>query len=621
MAYLNPVRLHFAGQFQAAVSTVNNDPTHFNNATFKPEYQQRQTPEDLRGWWNPRGDADWRLVGCAVTSAWHRDGKAAGAHDPVMSCLVADSDRAAPAKLVDLDSQQQLVSEIWGLEMRICDRSGATLLRGTYGAAAFADIWDRSESGGGDIGAGAMYQSVLSDLEWGDVEGSPFLAELRGAAADGMLSVKFNVDSYNLNFRSPDFTLGRVVGTIGPAAAGEPHHFVAGRQLMATAGTGGNFFTPAGKINFCPALVDQQVGKVHLDLGNALPMAQSGGPPADLGALSLVCFAPQQLALAEIPYREEGWYERTAGVVTLPDDRALTAAEVETISTNPLALVLAGPDGARAPAIAEPPGGLHVRADRFVFRLDPGQTASVRLFATRYGQPYPGAAIRATFDPGQLQGGGPGPDVATPADAIDFPATFVAGDDGVATLRIEATDPGNPRAYIDGQVYGVRPALEETLDPGVGYPFNQWDFVSLLVWDGFQADDPPTWTGSLQPIFEQYANLYPVMDRFLNLSDYESVCAHRELLLLAFDLDPANSNAMPVTRDLSTAKRQAILHWLKHPGADGNPLLGEAAPRPPAPAEVREEAVVASVAPDRAHLQGGKAAAAGRRIALRSGPG
>ncbi len=38
MSYLDPVRLHFAGRFQADVSTVNNDPTHYNNATFKPEY-------------------------------------------------------------------------------------------------------------------------------------------------------------------------------------------------------------------------------------------------------------------------------------------------------------------------------------------------------------------------------------------------------------------------------------------------------------------------------------------------------------------------------------------------------------------------------------------------------
>src|SRR3712207_8496379 len=41
MSYLNPLRLHFAGQFQASISTVNNDPVHYDNARFKPQYQDR----------------------------------------------------------------------------------------------------------------------------------------------------------------------------------------------------------------------------------------------------------------------------------------------------------------------------------------------------------------------------------------------------------------------------------------------------------------------------------------------------------------------------------------------------------------------------------------------------
>ena len=36
MSYLNPTRVHFAGQFRADVSTVNNDDRHFNSAAFTP---------------------------------------------------------------------------------------------------------------------------------------------------------------------------------------------------------------------------------------------------------------------------------------------------------------------------------------------------------------------------------------------------------------------------------------------------------------------------------------------------------------------------------------------------------------------------------------------------------
>jgi hypothetical protein len=32
MCYLNPPRLHFAGGFEAAPSTANNDVTHYDNA-------------------------------------------------------------------------------------------------------------------------------------------------------------------------------------------------------------------------------------------------------------------------------------------------------------------------------------------------------------------------------------------------------------------------------------------------------------------------------------------------------------------------------------------------------------------------------------------------------------
>ena len=70
---------------------------------------------------------------------------------------------------------------------------------------------------------------------------------------------------------------------------------------------------------------------------------------------------------------------------------------------------------------------------------------------------------------------------------------------------------------------------------------------------------------AIQPIFQQYANLYPLMGDIVDLADYDSVCGLREMLLLAFELPITNPNSMPVTRDLSQAKRTAILSWLQHP--------------------------------------------------------
>jgi hypothetical protein len=638
MSYLGPLRFHFSGRFQAAISTVNNDPLHYDTANFKPQYQEMQTgndPDQWNGWFNPRGSGDWRFIECAVTSAWLADGTQAADDDSILAAVVADSDRLAPAKLVDIDPEQQMVSTIWGLEVRVATPAGENLLRGRFAPTAFMDIWDRAQSrgGGGDVDAGAMYQSVLTDVAWGDVRSSPFLTSLREASGDGPLSIKFNVDGINLDFTSPDFTIGRIVGTIGPATADEPLYFVAGRQFMTgpKAGTGG-FFTPANGINFCVAVIDRKIKRVFLDLGNALPTTIPGGPPIDLGTITLFqVSAPLQtqppLAIGQVAattYTDPTWYRRTAGVVALPPDRPLTDAELDRVENTPLVIAVTPAGGRPAVAISEPPGGVFVRADQFVFRLNPGEEATVRLHATQFGRPYAHAPVVTVRYSDQLQPSSPlgaAPMVATPEKAIEFPVRTVTDDRGIATLAVRAADPGTPRNYLDGQVYGLYPALEETIiSPARPYPFNQWAFVTLLVWSGFEPDEPPTWFGTIHPILQQYANLYPVMSRFLDLGDYESVCDNLRLLELAFALDVDNPNSMPVTRDLSAAKRAAILRWLREPGDDGKPRKG--IPPQPVPDVAPSEVPVSasSLAPPRVSpRQGGKASAASRRL-VANGP-
>src|SRR5271166_2592123 len=588
MSYLNPLRLHFFGKFQAAVSTVNNDPTHFDNATFKKEYQERGEGA-TKGWWNPRGDANWRMIGCKISSAWLGIGEPAAHDDPVLSCSIADSDLTVAAKLVDLDSEQQGVSEIWGLKIRIADAAGNTLMESRYETAAFMNLWLRWPTGGGDKSGGAMYQSVLTDLRWGQIDGSPFLQKLRDASGAGLLSIKFNVDAFDDDFRSPTFTLGRIAGTIGPATSGEPHHFVIGRHFMTTGLPVPGFFDPAGKINFCDAVVDQAAGKIFLDLGNSLPTATFGGPFSNLGTLSLA-YASQdanQLPyfefLGNVNYQARGWYERTAGVVVLPQDRKLTSDELQAVASNPLAILLTDASSNSTPAISESPGGYYVRADQFVYRLNPGEAAEIHLFASQLGQPNPNAQILSYFDATQIGGG---PPVGVPAGALQFPSIVVTDSNGQASLKVTAQDPKNPRGYIDGQVYGIRPVLMDTLPPALQYPFNPLEFISFLVWDEFTAD-PPVWYGCLQPVFQQYANLYPIMDRFLDLASYESICQNLTPLGIVFGLPADDPNLMPVTRDLSASKRKAILRWLTELGKDQKPLLGpEPAPaktQPPPP--------------------------------------
>ncbi|MBV8686609.1 MAG: hypothetical protein JOZ90_11940 [Alphaproteobacteria bacterium] len=626
MSYLNPLRLHFFGQFQANVSTVNNDPDHFDNAGFQPSYQDMQGPgmNPPNGWFNPQGDAAFRLLGCTVTSAWTASG-AVGSSDPVLSCIVADSNDAVPAKLVDLDPEQQLVSEIWGLTVRIADADGNTLVQGFFEPAAFMDIWSRATGSGSDINAGAAYQSVLTGLVWGDVSSSPFLSALQAASAD-LLSIKFNVDGLSMDFTSPDFMCGRIAGTIGPATSAEPQHLVLGRQFMAIVPPSNGFPVPSGQINFFPAIVDQSGGNVYLDLGNALPTTQPGGPMDGLGDLLLSVYDPlltptdpagSTIPLGTLPqsvYTDAGWYAQTAGIVVLP----LPQTPIPWLSSSPL--ILSGNEGV---VIAEASSGAFVRADRFVYRMSPGDTVQIPFYATQWGQPLAGVELSFVLDPSQLQTQassflGPAPPVGEPTDALTFSATSTATDgSGIATLSVTASDPGTPRWFnngqdygIDGQVYGIRASFADAdLNDG---PVNQWNFVSFLLWSGFTASNPVVWT-DIQPTMQQYANLYPVMNRFLNLGSYDDCKANAGLLQLAFGLNPDDPNAMPVTRDLSPAKRNAILAWLDNP-LPGTPQAATEAvdegPRRVPPPEGPEMAA-----------RGGKAAALARRVIVRASEG
>ena len=181
MSYLGYPRLHFSGTFQADPSTVNNDPYHFNVAQFRPGWDE-PGPGATKGWWNPGGTGAWRLKDCTVRSVVYADGTSTA--DPLRDSIVGRAVNSATervaAKMVDLDSEQQMVSQIWGLQVQVPDG-----FAGEFEVAAFADIWIRFSQGQPDSFFSATYQSVLTDLEWAPSGDSRWLQELgAGAAAE-----------------------------------------------------------------------------------------------------------------------------------------------------------------------------------------------------------------------------------------------------------------------------------------------------------------------------------------------------------------------------------------------------------------------------------------------------
>ena len=221
------------------------------------------------------------------------------------------------------------------------------------------------------------------------------------------------------------------------------------------------------------------------------------------------------------------------------------------------------------------------------------------VFASEFGRPLSGVSIRAVNDPAALSLPPPGSTLPAGQFSAQLPPTDATGR---TVLTVTAHDPGNPRGAVDGQLFGLRLQFGDSPQQAP----DLCDLISLLISDAYDPDPPITWHAHIRPIFTQYAHLYPVMDNFLDLTDYDAVCANRELLAYAFDLDVSDPNSMPVTRDLSSGKRAAILRWLNELGPDGKPLLGT----PP----VEPEIVPETAEPEQPSALDSKGEAAARRL-------
>ncbi|MEA2960709.1 MAG: hypothetical protein QOI46_807 [Alphaproteobacteria bacterium] len=631
MSYLNPTRVHFAGQFRADVSTVNNDDQHFDSAAFTLDDQKYG---DDNGWWQPSGTGAWRLCGCVITAAaW--DGKFAttGAGDPVVGLQLKNSSDRVDAKLVDLDPDQQMVSTIFGLEVRIADPvSGAVLMTGQFSPAPFMDIWSRG--GEGDTGASVFYQSTLVDVVWGDLSASPALRALQAATIQRQLSMRFMVDSYNMGGDKRGY--GRIVGTIGPALAGDPVHFVAGRHL---ASTGSNL----GNVTCC---LDPKATHILADFGNALMNDANGNVP-DSGDIHLVAVknGAAHLSAADVVdlgslvgYAAPGYYEQTAGIQAFPPNGSLTAQQLQALQTLPLAAVQSDGAGGWNVLSEEAPDGIYARADMFVCRMNPGESRTLPIQVTQFGQPLAGQTIVATISSkriGRSQGGSFA--VSTPVTALQLQFSGPTGVDGWTSLTITGGDPGRPRRYpggqyLDGQVYEIDLAVVNAANAGT--EFNPWLFISVLLFSETAVPGTVTWNGDVLPILQQYANLYPrphgpvvnydpkypdepnptpLLHPVISLTNKDWVGSFAPRILTALGLPIEHPNHMPVTRDLSAGRRGILQKWMQQVIAGSIPLEPGPVIASDAVPEARREAPPAAAARDRPEIPDSKTAAM-RRI-------
>jgi hypothetical protein len=628
MSYLNPTRVHFAGQFRADVSTVNNDDQHFNSATFTPN-DQDYGQSTSNGWWQPSGTGAWRLCGCVITAAvWGGQVTTTSKGDPVVGLPLKNSSDRVDAKIVDLDPDQQMVSTIFGLEVRIADPvSGAALMTGQFLPAPFMDIWGRG--GTGDTGASVFYHSKLVDVVWGDLSASPALQALQAATIQGKLSMRFMLDSYNMGGDKRGY--GRIVGTIGPALAGDPIHFVAGRHLASTGATLGN-------VTCC---MDPKGTHILADFGNALANDANGNVP-DFGDIHLVAVknGAAHLTAADIVdlgslvgYAAPGYYRQTAGIQAFPPNGSLTSQQLQALQALPLAVVQSDGFGGWNVWAVEAVDGIYARADTFVCRMNPGESQTLPVMVTQFGQPLAGQTIVATLSDASIgpNQGGNFP-ASTPGTALKLEFSGPTGGDGWTNLTITASDPGRPRQYLDGQVYEIDLAVVNSANAGTKFDSNL--FISVLLFSETAVPDTVTWYGDVLPILQQYANLYPrphgpvvnydpgypeepnpspLLHPVISLTNKDWVGSFAPRILTALGLPIEHPNHMPVTRDLSAGRRGILQKWMQQIVAGSIPLEPAPVIPPDAVSMVKHAAPPTADARDRPDIPDSKTVAM-RRI-------
>ncbi|MGC0151439.1 hypothetical protein ACPRNU_03125 [Chromobacterium vaccinii] len=643
MSYLQYPRLAFSGLFQSDVSTVNNDPRHFDNATFESHFQQPtyapkkvEQPGDSQvvewnGWWNPFGTGIFSLKNCVVQSALGPDGQEITRYgqDAAIGLAVGNAGDQPSGKMVDLDPDWQLASCIYGQVITLLAPNGQVLMRGAYAPNPFRDLWfNRVGNIRGDSAASAIWQTLLTGVEWNlDGVDSPLLRALKAICEQQSDTLSLRLTTYGYDDKLGDsfFSYGLALGAIGPAYPTEPQSFVLGRRFIPAAN-----LLPAQSYQqdyipnvgwFSAQLVDNTL---YADLSNALPLKQLPGATLETSyVVDMTCGsgsgnpqAPQQgdtnqywqqpLIIAQLisaelptsPYLDPSQYRPLATVdisnasllsrsgivaVSIPD------AVMPQINTLPLALVTsANNDGNGLLLCCEGQGGWEVRADQFALRLDPNggypdasvdaNTLTSDIFVAQYGVPLANGEVTLSEtwtgpqvdsgdcpndNPPQTSPKAPPPTTNVPQEQIRF-SQDAPRTDGYGRLKLTVSGPqalGYPRGYLDGQLFNYNYNFDKTSTNGAPTVQQMFDQYAIVVRSSYAAPTPVGWN-DVQPILQQYANLYPVMSQGLfDFSQQEQADANAFILKFVLDKPDDDPDQMPVTRDLSSSKRRALVNY------------------------------------------------------------
>ncbi|XP_077864710.1 uncharacterized protein LOC144350402 [Saccoglossus kowalevskii] len=569
-SYLDWPRIHFAGHFRADSPTGNNKCENYDITRF--DQNLRKNPN--QGSWNPKGSGRFMLEGCEITSVCYDNGECVTTNDELIGQPVISNYNRPHAKLVGLDPAY-MVSSIFGMYIKIPHMFSARHVEAPY-----TDKVRKSSNVPGDLGAGAVFHSLLVDLEWNQNNNRyRILEEMKGIVSQypepSALSIKSIVDSYEHNLEFRNCTQGRIVGTIGIAGPPEPFHVLRHREV--------HHIDRDMKPMKASFRVFPQRGKILLDIGNGL-IHTLGAPDSDvnkrlqvvyphsMNTNSYNCMTPV-VVLGDIQYERDDWYTCSAGVVQIPTCGNLSTQQVQQIQERPLIIRRLDPRNGECLDMfsQEPSHGtiIGIMGDS-LFHVNPYESWQVVVFASRFGKPLEGFKLAITEKREHTDCDGIRYPNNVPEKAVNYTKSADTDTTGIAVFDFNSSDPGSPRP-IDGQLY-VYDIVNEIDNDDESSMVNTR--VSILLYTLYTVSEGgPTWYQDIYPIFKMYANMFPTMTSILNLASYEDVVRKKEMLKAAMSLPFTDPSYMPVTRDLSKSKQSAILEWLDDPKLGARPLV------------------------------------------------
>ena len=145
-----------------------------------------------------------------------------------------------------------------------------------------AYFWNRGV-GTEDSAASATYQSTIDNVRWAEnANSSVVIRQVRETMqhiGSKELSIIFTLDLFRI-IRNHDFSMGRILGTIGVSGPSAPQVRVMGRSLAPLIQVDADHVRLKGKpyTSHAPFVIDQKMKKLHIGFLNSFITIENGDP-------------------------------------------------------------------------------------------------------------------------------------------------------------------------------------------------------------------------------------------------------------------------------------------------------------------------------------------------------